>query len=254
MQTIFCIWAVGRASGAIAGETDRGTAELLLAQPMPRSHLIYDHFIVDALTIPLLALSLWAGTCIGVWLTGPIQMRKPELKGPQSIYKFELGPIKVFEITVEPVRAADVPVTMREQPEETRSRLEIRTGEFGLALPAVGGLIFAISGYTMWLSAMGRFRWRVLGLAVLITLVMFLVNTIGQMWDVMAPLRPLTIFYYYQPQQMILGRSWCVTLSEWNGGQPLFSLPALLVLYGVGAIGYLMALRTLNRRDIPAPL
>src|SRR6266404_2368591 len=60
MVTIFCIWAVGRAAGAIAGETDRGTAELLLAQPMPRSHLIYAHLIVDALTIPILALSLWA--------------------------------------------------------------------------------------------------------------------------------------------------------------------------------------------------
>ena len=36
MQTIFCIWAVGRASGAIAGEMDRGTMELLLAQPLAR--------------------------------------------------------------------------------------------------------------------------------------------------------------------------------------------------------------------------
>jgi ABC-2 type transport system permease protein len=254
MQTIFCIWAVGRASGAIAGETDRGTAELLLAQPMPRSHLIYAHFIVDAITIPVLCLSLWAGTAIGVWQTGPIQMRQPELKtaGPQSIYEVTLGPIKLFEIKVKPAGVAEMPI--RETPKETRSRLEIRTGDFGVALPAVGGLIFAISGYTMWLSALGRFRWRVLGLAVLITLVMFLVNTIGQMWDVMAPLRPLTIFYYYQPQTMILGGSWCVTLSEWNGGKPLVQLPALLVLYGVGAIGYLMALRTLNRRDIPAPL
>ena len=33
MQTIFCIWAIGRAAGAIAGEMDRGTMELLLAQP-----------------------------------------------------------------------------------------------------------------------------------------------------------------------------------------------------------------------------
>src|SRR5260221_3699560 len=30
MQTLFCIWAIGRASGAIAGELDRGTMELLL--------------------------------------------------------------------------------------------------------------------------------------------------------------------------------------------------------------------------------
>src|SRR5438874_1198365 len=33
-QTILCVWAVGRASGALAGEIDRGTMELLLAQPI----------------------------------------------------------------------------------------------------------------------------------------------------------------------------------------------------------------------------
>jgi len=46
----------------------------------------------------------------------------------------------------------------------------VRLLDFGPALPVVGGLIFAVSGYTMWLSAAGRFRWRVLGIAVLVTL------------------------------------------------------------------------------------
>src|SRR5437870_1359545 len=39
-QAILSIWAVGRAAGAIAGEIDRGTLELLLAQPVPRSRLL----------------------------------------------------------------------------------------------------------------------------------------------------------------------------------------------------------------------
>ena len=34
MLAIFCIWAIGRAAGAIVGEIDRGTMELLLAQPL----------------------------------------------------------------------------------------------------------------------------------------------------------------------------------------------------------------------------
>ncbi len=255
MQTIFCIWAVGRASGAIAGETDRGTAELLLAQPMPRSHLLLAHLIVDALTIPVLCLSLWGGTCLGVWMTGPIQLRKPELKTqtPEVIYEITLGPWKMPFKVLGPMRDTPPP-SMRETPVSVKDRLEVRPAELGLALPSVAGLIFAISGYTMWISALGRFRWRVLGVAVLITLLMFLINLIGQMWDALNPLRPLTIFYYYQPQQMVLGRGWSVNLAEWNGGEPLFEVPSLLVLYGVGAIGYLMALRTLNRRDIPAPL
>ena len=54
---------------------------------------------------------------------------------------------------------------------------------FGPALWVVGGLLFAMSGATLWLSAAGRYRWRVLGLAVFVILVQFLVNLVGQMWE-----------------------------------------------------------------------
>src|ERR1044071_1308474 len=40
MQVLFCLWAIGRSAGAIAGEIDRGTMELLLAQPVPRSRVV----------------------------------------------------------------------------------------------------------------------------------------------------------------------------------------------------------------------
>ena len=109
-------------------------------------------------------------------------------------------------------------------------------------LLVVGLGLFAVSGYTMWLSACGRSRWRVLGLAVFASLVMFLVNLVGQMWEPLAQLRPCTIFYYYQPQEIILGQAW------------LAVLPALAVLYGVGATGYAMAWWVFARRDLPAPL
>src|SRR5947207_5158718 len=59
MQIIFGIWAIGRAAGAIAGEIDRGTMELLLAQPIPRWRLILAHLTVDAVVIPVLCVSLW---------------------------------------------------------------------------------------------------------------------------------------------------------------------------------------------------
>src|SRR6516162_9707568 len=54
VQAILCIWAVGRAAGGIAGEIDRGTMELLLAQPVPRHRLILAHLCADGVTIPLL--------------------------------------------------------------------------------------------------------------------------------------------------------------------------------------------------------
>jgi ABC-2 type transport system permease protein len=224
MQTLFCIWAIGRASGAIAGEIDKGTMELLLAQPLARFRVVLSHLCVDLITIPMLCLSLWAGTCVGTWLVGPYEVHAEDFKG--------------------------VPVDV---PPEW---LEIDPAAFGPALWNIGALIFAVCGYTMWLSAAGRFHWRVMGGSILFTLLQFLVNLLGQLWDKMEWMRPLTVFYYYQPQKIILHQehAWTVNLSVWNGGQPLAEVPVLAVLFAVGFIGYSMALWTFQRRDIPAPL
>jgi ABC-2 type transport system permease protein len=249
VQVIFCVWAVGRAAGAVAGELDRGTMELLMAQPLPRYRLILAHFCVDLITIPVLCLSLWAGTWLGTWLVGPIQPVSLPEPPRKPAYLVELGPFKV-RLEQPNGQSGGTPAAHK----SVEDRLRWRPAAFGRALWVVGGLLFAVSGYTMSLSAAGRFRWRVLGLAVLLTLVQFLINVIAQMWDALAPLRPLTIFYYYQPQQVVLGHAWTVNLSEWNGGRPLCPVPVLAVLYGVGLLGYVLAWWTFRRRDLPAPL
>jgi ABC-2 type transport system permease protein len=229
MQVLFCIWAIGRSAGAIAGEIDRGTMELLLAQPLPRWRLLLAHFCVDVLTIPVLCLSLWAGSALGVWLVGPITIDQEAMK----TFRLPFGAL----------------------PAPDSGRLYIDAAAMGPGLWNVAALIFAIGGYTMWLSARGRFRWQVMGAAVLITLLQFLANVVGQLWDVGAPLRPLTVFYYYQPQQIILSGRWTVDLGTvWNGGEPLVAVNVLVVLFTVGAVGYGMALWTFCWRDLPAPL
>jgi ABC-2 type transport system permease protein len=125
---------------------------------------------------------------------------------------------------------------------------------YGPGLFNVAALLFAVSGYTMWISARGRFRWRVLGVTVLITLVQFLINVVGQLWDTLAFLRPLTVFYYFQPQQIILKHRWTVDLQGiWHLSQP-FAVHQIGVLMTVGVIGYGMALWIFCRRDLPAPL
>ncbi|HLJ95857.1 MAG TPA: ABC transporter permease subunit [Gemmataceae bacterium] len=223
--TILCIWAMGRASGAIAGEIDRGTMELLLAQPVRRSRLILAHLGIDLLTIPLLCLSMWAGTMLGVWLVGPIELSSEDLK------RFP------FPVQLDPEALRLDPVI------------------FGPGLWNVAALVFAVSGYTLWLSAAGRFRWKVLSAAIFLTLLQFLINVVGQFWDAVGVLRPFTIFYYYQPQQIILAQRWSVDLGNvWNHGHPLWTLNVLGVLVTVGVIGYGMALWTFTRRDLPAPL
>jgi ABC-2 type transport system permease protein len=222
MQVLFCIWAIGRAASAVAGEIDRGTMELLLAQPLRRGNVILAHLCVDAIVIPLLCLGLWAGTLLGCRLVGPFVASTSALK----LFPF---PVKVDQ-----------------------SLLEVDPWAFGWALWTVGGLLFAVSGVTMALSAAGRFRNRVIGVAVLVFLVQFLANVVGQMWDAAAWLRPITVFYYYQPQQAVLTGSWTVDLAAAWGAGPAVNI--LAVLLGVGAIGYVLALAIFTRRDLPAPL
>jgi ABC-2 type transport system permease protein len=161
---------------------------------------------------------MWGGTYLGTWLVGPIAINQAEVKKL---------PIKV---------------------EVDESKLELHPAVLGPALLNVAALVFAVSGYTLWLSARGRFRWRVLGVAVVVTLLQFLINVVGQMWDALEWLRPFTVFYYYQPQQIALSGTWTVA---WGGG---VTVNVLVVLFGVGAVGYALALWTFTRRDLPAPL
>jgi ABC-2 type transport system permease protein len=196
------IWAIGRSSAAIAGEIDRGTMELLLAQPIRRSQVILAHLLVDLTTVPLLCLCIWSGMWLGTWLVG--------------LQKDDIAP----ELHVDPVR-------------------------FLPGLLYVVALTLAINGYTLLLSAAGRFRNKVLGLAIIITLVQFLVNLIGQLWEPMSWMRPFTVFYHYQPQPMVLHDGWTGNSEVWQH---------LGILLGVAVTGYLLAWWTFCKRDLPAPL
>jgi ABC-2 type transport system permease protein len=217
VQAILCIWGIGRAASAITGEIDRGTMELLLAQPIERRQVVLAHLCVDLITIPLLCLAMWSGTLLGVWLVGPLEVPAEDL--------------------------ARYPDWVRKHVNPDLLRLEPLA--FAAALPHAAALVFAVSGITMFLSACGRVRGRVLGLAVLLTLLQFLINLIAQLWPTLDPLRPLTIFYYYQPQEVILKSSWLSDGMVWL---------RLAVLLSVGTAGYALALRVFCRRDLPAPL
>ena len=103
---------------------------------------------------------------------------------------------------------------------------------FGPAMLNIGALLFAIGGYTMALSAAGRFRTRVLGIAVVLTLVQFFINLLGQTWADIEFLRPWTVFYYYQPQGLILGFDNAREAATRN----------VLTLLAVGVAGYIIAL------------
>lgn len=198
VQFVLCLWGVGRGSAAIAGEIDRGTMELLLAQPISRRQVVYAHLLVDGLTLPLLVAVMLAGTALGVWL-------------------FALPGVVLSAYLIAAVNAMT--------------------------------LTLAVTGITVTFSAMGRSRWKVAGGVLLLLLVMFLVNLFGQLWPVLKPYRPATLFFYYQPQLHILQNTWWPSVD----GFPFRICPPL-VLAAVGLAGYIAAAELFHRRDVPAPL
>src|SRR5581483_9455235 len=229
-----CVWAVGRAAGAVAGELDRGTMELLLSQPIPRNRLILAHFLVDCVVIPALCLSFWAGTEFGLWAVGPFEIDYTTVR---EVMSRDLPPVAVASLHI-----PTEPTVM-----EVSGRAEFP------ALANLAALMFALSGLTLALSACGRSRWKVVGLGVLLAVVMFVANVLGQLWDSAGFVRPLTVFYYYQPQKIALRGEWVADLGAVWGGTRL-AVPVVGVLLAVGAAGYLVALRVFTRRDLPAPL
>ena len=228
------VWGVGRAAGAVAGELDRGTMELLMSQPVPRNRLLLAHFLVDCIVLPVICLSFFAGTQFGLWAVGDF----------------------VPDYAMLDDAAKESPVVknlLRNVPRDPTPLAVSGRGEL-VGLVNTLALMFAISGATLALSAAGRSRWKVVGYAVLGVVVMFVANTIGQLWEPAGFVRPLTLFYYYQPQRVMIDGDWTVDLNKsWNLGGPVL-VPAVGVLVAVGAAGYALALRTFARRDLPAPL
>jgi ABC-2 type transport system permease protein len=86
------IWAVARGSDAVAGEIDRGTMEVLLAQPVRRSHIVLAHAVVTTLGAAFLAFSLLMGNWIGIALV--------TFEQPMSIWTFLPAAVNLFAFTI----------------------------------------------------------------------------------------------------------------------------------------------------------
>jgi ABC-2 type transport system permease protein len=226
--TLTGMWVVGRAAGAVAGELDRGTMELLLSQPVPRGRLILAHLFVDLAAIPCICLGVVAGTQLGLWLVGPFAV----------------------DYSILQKLTADSPLKFR--PPQGPAVLEVNADRQIFGSMNHAALLFAFSGLAMLVSSFGRNRWRSTGYAVVIFVGMFVLNLVGQIWDTIGAARPLSLFFYYQPQKIWLAGDWWVKLAEvWPGGP---SVPVVPVLLAVGLAGYAAAYRVFTKRDLPAPL
>jgi ABC-2 type transport system permease protein len=86
------VWAIARGSDAVAGELERGTMEMLLAQPVSRISVYLSKAVVSIIGLALICVALWCGMAVGVLLIVEETDRVwPTLYIPPTVNVFGLG-------------------------------------------------------------------------------------------------------------------------------------------------------------------
>jgi ABC-2 type transport system permease protein len=86
------VWAIARGSDAVAGELERGTMEMLLAQPVSRISVYVSKAVVTIVGLVLICVALWCGMAVGVLLIVEETDRVwPALYIPPTFNVFGLG-------------------------------------------------------------------------------------------------------------------------------------------------------------------
>jgi beta-exotoxin I transport system permease protein len=237
------IFAIARGSDAVSGEINRGTMEMLLAQPVSRLQVLYSQGIVTISCLFLLSVLTWAGTTTGIYTT-----RATETRPPPALNVPGLG--------------ISIPLSFR-KPEKIKVPMRQKTepeyfvpGAFNLFCLGV-----ALAGFSTFISSFDRYRWRTIGIVVAAYVVMLILKILGQAIGEVAWLQELSLFTAYEPQKFISiaahdpAHTWSLALYDAQGRYvELGPLGYNLILLAVGLVSYLAAGVVFHKRDLPAPL
>ncbi|MEX2112091.1 MAG: ABC transporter permease [Pirellulales bacterium] len=88
---LMTVWAISRGSDAVSGELNRGTMEMVLAQPVTRTSVVATQGIVTVAGAALLGLAAWLGTCTGLATVTLESTIDPRVFVPPALNLFALG-------------------------------------------------------------------------------------------------------------------------------------------------------------------
>jgi len=241
---LICLWAAVRSSDVVSGELNRGTLEMVLAQPVSRWQVYRTHSLVTLVGLLLLCLLVWAGMSTAVQFTAIKETTYPALKVPIAGWEVPLTGAKPVE-TVVKMRDVVNPVNF-----------------FGGVMNLFSVGVF-MGGATSLLSAVDRYRWRTLGIAA----GLFIVSGILKIGSMATPsLRWLGWFSFlnlYEPERQVKlfdeNRSsfWMLMDERVVGGVSSVGLGPLggnLILIGLGLLFWIIGGRYFQTRDLPPPV
>jgi ABC-2 type transport system permease protein len=119
----------------------------------------------------------------------------------------------------------------------------------------------ALAGFSTFVSAFDRYRWRTIGIVVTLYVIHLVLKILGLFIDDVWWMQWLSLFTAYEPQKFIgiavnqPAQTWA--LAMYDSQQRFRELGPLgynLILLSVAVLSYLGAGIVFHRRDLPAPL
>ena len=241
------VWSIARGSDVVSGELNRGTMELLLAQPVSRSKVFLAHSVVTIAGLALLCVLVYIGLYLGIQTNStPVSnggfLSLPwfgfQLENPLLSKKTELVPLRQF---VDPSL---------------------------YVLPTVNlfALGFAVLGLSVFFSARDQYRWRTIGTVIGIYVLQLLLFILSKSTAQTHFLTPLTFLAAYQPDWIVQRVSnQPATAWQWigpgdlsrSGADLMMSrcepLAFITILLSLGLVAYFLAWNKFRVRDLPAP-
>lgn len=234
------IWAIARGSDVVSGELNRGTMEMLLAQPVSRMQIFITHALVTTVGTLLLAALTLAGTTCG------IQSFSVKEKRNVSPLPIQLPFPTPFD------RTEEVVVPLRD---------EVDPADYFVGARNFAALGFMLAGISAAISAFDRYRWRTLGIVVSAYIVSLMLKTFGLASETTEWLGYFSVFSAYEPKLLVKIVSdapdllWALRVdSSIDGTGGLGPLGFDAILLSIGLAGYIMGAWRFHVRDLPAPM
>ena len=250
---LIALWCISRSSDVVAGELDRGTLELLLAQPVRRAQLLWSSTAITLSGVALLAMLIWLGVMTG------IQTTRVDRKGSAWQTLSRLPPAANGRPAL-----ARTPRRSRFGPSaDGRATVPlsdlVKGRQFAPAVSNFFALGVFFCGLGTLLSSLNRYRWRTIGILAGFIVFQLMIDLLGKAAKPLEWIRWLTFFRAYDPAGFVVyglhdpRHTWSWWQTTENGtGLGVLSGNFLLLASGVASL--FAAQRVFQRRDLPAPL
>lgn len=240
--SLVCGWGLVRGSDVVSGEVSRGTMEMLLAQPISRRQVYWQHAWMTVLFLGLLVLLVWAGMSIGIATTSVEETTYPEIRIPLIDYRI---PLSFLTPRTETIAMAS----------------EVNPMMF---LPGILNLFclgVCFSGFAGFCSAWDRYRWRTLGIVTAFYFFNAALKMLGMGSDDYSWAQRYSLFGLYRPayaiQQADANSMSAFQFFEYGENAAIIGLGAMgncLTLLILGFGFYVAGSVVFSRRDLPAPV